>query len=268
MILHRFRDGLPLMNLIKLRAVPILQQLHLEERLLRSSSDNWCIINDGTNRPNIVMGISGRPSELIDLKSVLRDHVPVIRRFSGGGTVIVDDGTIFVTFICNKDAIPGLQPYPHPIMSWTGQLYGDVLHGFGDFHLQENDYAFSTHKFGGNAQSITKNRWVHHTSFLWDYDINNMEYLKLPSRAPKYRSARPHVEFLCRMKEYVPSRSTFIERTLAALGNHFSVKSIQQDRVIDPSGTLHCGSKLLTRQELEEAYSSLCEKLQMAPIPV
>lgn len=59
MILHRVRDGLPLMNLVSLRAVPILQQLHLEERLLRSSSDNWCIINDGTNRPNIVMGISG-----------------------------------------------------------------------------------------------------------------------------------------------------------------------------------------------------------------
>lgn len=79
-----------------------------------------------------------RPSELTDLKSVLRDHVPVIRRFSGGGTVIVDDGTIFVTFICNKDVIPGLQAYPYPIMSWTGQLYGDVLHEFGDFHLQEN----------------------------------------------------------------------------------------------------------------------------------
>ncbi|XP_008806023.2 putative lipoate-protein ligase A isoform X2 [Phoenix dactylifera] len=268
MILHRVRDGLPLMNLVSLRAVPILQQLHLEERLLRSSSDNWCIINDGTNRPNIVMGISGRPSELIDLKSVLRDRVPVIRRFSGGGTVIVDDGTIFVTFICNKDAIPGLQPYPHPLMSWTGQLYKDVLHGFGDFHLQENDYAIGSRKFGGNAQSITKNRWVHHTSFLWDYDIKNMEYLKIPSRAPKYRSARPHVEFLCRMTEYVPSRSTFIERTIASLGNHFSVKPIHQDRVIDPSNTLHSSSKLLTRQELEEAYSSLCEKLHIAAISV
>lgn len=50
------------------------------------------------------------------------------------------------------------------------------------------DYAFGSRKFGGNAQSITKNRWVHHTSFLWDYDVSNMDYLKLPMRAPEYRS--------------------------------------------------------------------------------
>lgn len=50
-----------------------------------------------------------------------------------------------------------------------------------------SDYAFSHRKFGGNAQSITKNRWVHHTSFLWDYDVKNMDYLKIPKRAPEYR---------------------------------------------------------------------------------
>jgi lipoate-protein ligase A len=49
-----------------------------------------------------------------------------------------------------------------------------------------SDYAFSHRKFGGNAQSITKNRWVHHTSFLWDYDVKNMDYLKIPKRAPEY----------------------------------------------------------------------------------
>ncbi|ERN08330.1 hypothetical protein AMTR_s03745p00005370, partial [Amborella trichopoda] len=60
MAVSRLREaGLPLMNLLKLRGKPILEQLQLEERLLRTSSDNWCIINDGTNTPTIVMGISG-----------------------------------------------------------------------------------------------------------------------------------------------------------------------------------------------------------------
>lgn len=49
------------------------------------------------------------------------------------------------------------------------------------------DYVFGNRKFGGNAQSITKNRWIHHTSFLWDYEVRNMAYLKLPKRAPEYR---------------------------------------------------------------------------------
>lgn len=49
----------PLMNLVRLKGTPILEQLHLEERLLRASTDNWCIVNDGTNVPTIVMGMSG-----------------------------------------------------------------------------------------------------------------------------------------------------------------------------------------------------------------
>lgn len=30
-----------------------------------------------------------------------RDGIPVLKRFSGGGTVIVDHNTVFTTFICN-----------------------------------------------------------------------------------------------------------------------------------------------------------------------
>lgn len=70
------------------------------------------------------------------------------------------------------------------------------------FKLREHDYVFGDKKvqqsrrnnttyytlltrvisprltqFGGNAQSITKDRWVHHTSFLWDFDPANMDYL-------------------------------------------------------------------------------------------
>lgn len=59
-ILHEVRKvGLPLMNLVRFKRMPILEQLLLEEKLLRKSSDNWCIVNDGTNAPAIVMGISG-----------------------------------------------------------------------------------------------------------------------------------------------------------------------------------------------------------------
>jgi lipoate-protein ligase A len=79
-----------------------------------------------------------RVSELVEIQPVLRDQVPVVRRFSGGGTVIVDEGTVFVTFICNKATVGGLQPFPRDIMTWTGQLYGKVFDGFGEFHLREN----------------------------------------------------------------------------------------------------------------------------------
>ncbi|GMP30578.1 hypothetical protein CsSME_00005185 [Camellia sinensis var. sinensis] len=248
--------GLPLMNLVRFKGVPILKQLHLEEQLLRISSDNWCIINDGTNAPTVVMGLSGKPCELLELGSVLQDQVPVIRRFTGGGTVIVDPGTTFVPLICNRDDVPGVQPYPHSIMHWSGLLYNKVFEGIGDFHLRENDYVFGSHKFGGNAQSITRKRWIHHTSFLWDFEATNMAYLKLPRKAPEYRLARSHKEFVCRMKEYMP-RSVFIDETVKAIGNHFSVNRVDLDvdAAAYDAGFNH-SSRLLMKQELEEALSS------------
>jgi lipoate-protein ligase A len=86
----------------------------------------------------LVLRDGRRVSELVNIQLVLRDKVPIVRRFSGGGTVIVDQGTVFVTFICNKNVVAGLQPFPRDIMSWSGQLYGKVFDRFGEFHLREN----------------------------------------------------------------------------------------------------------------------------------
>lgn len=245
--------GLPLMNIVRTKGMPILQQLEIEECLLRTSSENWCIINDGTDKPNIVMGVSGKPAELVEIRPVLEDKIPVIRRFTGGGTVIVDHGTIFISFICNKDAVADVQPYPRPIMSWSSLIYSKVFHGIADFRLRENDYVFGHLKFGGNAQSITKNRWIHHTSFLWDYEARNMSYLKLPKRAPEYRLARDHIDFICPMKDYL-SRSEFINKTIDATRNHFSVETAGFEAVKPPSNLkFNPTSRLLTNKELEAA---------------
>ncbi|EPS67491.1 hypothetical protein M569_07283, partial [Genlisea aurea] len=242
--------SLPMMNLIRLKGASILQQLHLEERLLRTSLDNWCIINDGTTKPTIVMGVSGKPEELVKIESVLRDDIPVIRRFTGGGTVIVDQDTIFVTFICNRGAVPGLQLYPQPIYSWSGRLYEKVFRGgVGDFRLRENDYVLGDRKFGGNAQSITKQRWILHTSFLWDYKTSNMAYLKHPERAPAYRQGRSHVEFICRLKEYMP-KSTFIDRTIDAVGLEFALNGGgSTPPPPPPTSKFQPSSRALTRQD-------------------
>lgn len=70
------------------------------------------------------------------------------------------------------------------------------------FALRENDYVLGPRKMGGNAQTIIKNGWLHHTSFLWDYDPYHMEYLTLPSKRPDYRGDRSHDDFLVKLKSY------------------------------------------------------------------
>lgn len=194
------------MHIIDLESLPIFEQLQIEEALLRTSTEEWCLINVGAP-PAIVMGISGRPELLLNLPLLQNRPLPCIRRYSGGGTVVVDENTLFVTFICNGEQ-RNIPPFPRDIMHWSETIYRPF---FGDnaFHLRENDYVFGERKCGGNAQYIQKQRWVHHTSFLWDFAPSLMEYLLLPPKRPTYRKDRDHTDFLIPLKEFYPTKSQF-----------------------------------------------------------
>lgn len=55
-------------KLLKLHRYPILDQLFLEEKLLRCTKNNYLLINQGTPSPSIIMGISGKPYTLLDVE--------------------------------------------------------------------------------------------------------------------------------------------------------------------------------------------------------
>ena len=84
-----------------LRGVGIFEQLLFEEALLRTSKENCFVFNYGSMGTKIVMGFSGKADELINIPLAKQDKVEVIRRYTGGGTVVVDHSTIFTTFIMN-----------------------------------------------------------------------------------------------------------------------------------------------------------------------
>ncbi len=232
----------PVLKLLKLprhRFGSMLEQLVFEEKLFRQTRDNWCLLSYGKPAPAVVMGISGKPEKLLDVEKCRRHNLDVVRRFSGGGTVVVDHNSVFVSFVCEKTVLPRkVANSPPELMKWSAGFYDSVFRrcrsldmrrendgGGGheqalktpppqeqtefdretEFRLQQHDYCFGKRKFGGNAESITKDRWVHHTSFLWDFEDANMEFLQLPEKRPEYREDRGHLEFLCKLKDYVPT---------------------------------------------------------------
>jgi len=216
-------------HFLHLSHYPIYDQLLLEEALLRTDKRNWCIINEGSP-PAIVLGISGKKEELVDCARAEQDHIPLIKRFSGGGTVIVDENTLFVTFICQKE-IHDFPAYPEPILRWHETLYRDVF-DHPNFQLRENDFVIADRKCGGNAQYIKKDRWLHHTSFLWDYRPENMSYLLLPNKTPQYRQRRSHDDFLCRLSDYFPSKQTLIDNLKTTLTKRFEVQAHTLDDLL------------------------------------
>lgn len=224
-------------------------------------------------RPNpngmIVMGIGGKAEKLLTSQNVIDDQLLVVKRFSGGGTVVMDENAIWTTLIAGRRGTKnnhqtsedelladGLcKPYPRDIMKWTAEaifaptfdrLNADQNNPHNSknnhrnlpiFSLQEDDYVLTlgdhtngeTRKMGGNAQAIKgKQGWLHHTSFLWDYEDANMErYLKLPENRPDYRTDRSHREFLVKLKEHYGSSgegpSVFIEAMKNACGESLGI---------------------------------------------
>ncbi|KAL6770699.1 LPL3 [Auxenochlorella protothecoides x Auxenochlorella symbiontica] len=206
-------------KVLRLQNFQILRQLKLEEALLRASNDNWFLVNDGTPDPAIVLGISGKPEVLVHEVAARKAGVTLIRRFTGGGTVVVDSDTLFTGLIMGVDEVPGLEPFPRPIMKWTEDLFKPVFGKYGDFALREHDYVFKDVKFGGNAQAISKRRFVHHTSLLWRFDPDRMALLQHPARTPEYRQGRPHHRFITPLQDHVPSRPRLLDQLTASLGS-------------------------------------------------
>lgn len=227
----------PTLNLVRLTSTSIFQQLQWEEALLRADQRNWCLLNQGSP-PAIVMGISGQVHQLVQQEKLEQAPLPIIRRFSGGGTVVIDENTLFVTLICQTEAL-AISPFPRPLMQWTAEKLYSPLFPSSLFQLQESDYILEGRKWGGNAQSIIRGRWLHHSSLLWDYCPEYMEYLSMPPKTPAYRQGRSHTDFLCRLCHYWPHPALFQNKIVQQLSEFFNVVERKKEELDDVANLPH-----------------------------
>lgn len=219
----------PLLRLVQLKDTPVDKQLAWEEALLRADEGNWCLFNTGVP-PAIVMGISGKKETLVCPKKMAEAPLPLIRRFSGGGCVVVDENTLFVSLICRFDAL-AIAPFPRPLLAWTADnLYQPLFKGI-PVALRENDYTLHGKKWGGNAQAFAKERWLHHSSLLWDFCDEKMNYLLFPPKTPEYREGRSHSEFLCRLRDCWQNREMFFDGLKNQLERHFVLEEATTDEL-------------------------------------
>ena len=216
------------LNLLFLKNEPIFKQLQIEEALLRSDQNNWCIINHGSPKA-IVMGISCQKEKLVHLEIAKQFQLPLIRRFSGGGTVVINEQTIFTTFIFNQTAI-NCRPYPLEIMKWSETIFSLLFQNIS-FNLRDNDYTVGDKKVGGNAQSIIKNRWLHHTSFLYSYNKLLMNALKQPTKCPAYRQGRNHEDFITTLSHWWKTPDEFCNDLIDILKRQFRLEKADKPLV-------------------------------------
>ncbi|AAP04874.1 lipoate--protein ligase family protein [Chlamydia caviae] len=213
---------------LNLSGKTIFEQLQIEEALLRNYKENICIIN--SNAPEaVVLGISRRPNEDIHIPKLRSDNVPIIKRYSGGGTVFIDENSLFVTWIMNSS-----EPMANSqdLMQWSYGIYAPIFPE--EFSVNENDYTLGEKKFAGNAQYIQKSRWVHHTTFLWDMDIDKLtRYLPIPQKQPSYRKQRLHQDFLTTIRPWFPTKESFFDKLKASASSIFHWGTLSEQELKD-----------------------------------
>ena len=209
----------------------------------------------------VVMGIGGKPALLLNTTRVQEDGIWVLKRFSGGGTVVVDRNCLYTTIIGRNDQLTHIPPYPREIMAWTAtDVFEPLFQGlkeqallrssscsstssspqqpsdYPDFALRENDYVLgSTQKVAGNAQSIVQTGFLHHTTFLWSYKEENMEYLTLPAKRPDYRRDRSHSKFLIQLKDAYHDQlviGDFFDNLETVCHDSFDVEEVSLDEAL------------------------------------
>jgi lipoate-protein ligase A len=146
----------------------------------------------------VVLGASCRLLEDIDVERCRADDVPIARRSSGGGTVVVGPGALNLTVVLPADAAPGLhavdstQAYVLDRLARAIRLHRPAVEvqGLGDLTL-------AGRKFAGSAQRRLRRYFLVHTSILYDFPIEPIvRYTRTPRRQPPYRAQRAHEDFL------------------------------------------------------------------------
>lgn len=146
----------------------------------------------------VVLGASGRIAEDVDLDACRADGVPIARRSSGGGTVLIGPGALNFTVVLPVESDERLR------LVDTAQLYvlersAEALRRLGPDVLVSGsgDLTLDGRKCSGSAQRRLR-RWVMvHATILYGLDLALISrYLHPPRRQPSYRGERSHDDFL------------------------------------------------------------------------
>lgn len=126
-------------------------------------------------------------------------QVPVYRRTSGGGTVLLGPGCLNYSLILRMS--PG-SPYQTLSETYTAvlQKHQQMMNGIlgVETAIQGiSDLTVGPRKFSGNAQRRKKRFLLFHGTFLLNFDLSRISrVLPLPGETPDYRDGRPHEDFL------------------------------------------------------------------------
>lgn len=161
----------------------------------------------------VVVGSGGSVAIDVNREACAAGGVPVLRRASGGGTVLLGPGCLCYSLVLRYDRAPRLNEIP----ASNGYILARVLNALKPVVPAtvegSSDLAVAGVKFSGNAQQRKRTHFLHHGTLLCGFDLELVaRYLNPPERQPEYRRDRPHAEFVTNL----PAAVEDVKRLLVA----------------------------------------------------
>ncbi|MDG2221235.1 MAG: lipoate--protein ligase family protein [Rubripirellula sp.] len=148
--------------------------------------------------PAVVAGRSTRIDDEIDLQYCKRHAIPVLRRCSGGATVVGGPGCLMysvVLSLAGDDSLRKIDIAHKFVMSrilaaLQSQVIETEWQGICDLTWQNR-------KCSGNSLKISRNHLLYHGTILYGMELDTMVCaLQFAPRQPDYRAGRDHRDFV------------------------------------------------------------------------
>ena len=200
------------MELTDLGLVPPARGLREEREILASVEAARCAgVHAGNSRsslqggerllvwesahPAVVLPRNGAADAWANLEACAVRDIPILRRDSGGGAVVLGPGCLSVALFLSLDARPALVDVAGSYATLLGAI-ADTL-AIPDVTIRSTDLALGNRKFAGHAQRRLRHTLLHHGTILYGFDLGLIDtLLPEPPRRPAWRGSRRHREFL------------------------------------------------------------------------
>jgi lipoate-protein ligase A len=144
----------------------------------------------------VVLGRNSRPGDHVIIEACFEDGVPILRRCSGGGAVVLAPGCLNYAIGLSLVSYPSLIDVGHSMEVILGRM-AEAVAITGLRIAGDADLALDNRKVSGNAQRRGRRALLHHGTLLYAFDRTlARRYLREPARQPGYRGRRFHTDFI------------------------------------------------------------------------
>jgi lipoate-protein ligase A len=168
----------------------------------------------------VVLGYGNSAATEVHLPFCNAHAIPVLRRCTGGGTVLQGPGVLNYSLILLADGARPIESIPATnqfILNRHRSYLSSLLNTPVEVRGQ-TDLAIGNLKFSGNAQRRRKRAVIFHGSFLLGLDFAMLEKtLPMPTKEPEYRHGRRHSDFLMNLDVSVTALKEALAKTWEAV---------------------------------------------------